>query len=151
MYPKQFSSYISHFTFFDTGILILYYCNVVWYFSSYLGSECGVSQCWSAVGIAVATIAVVMFLAGVLAGGLLFFCISKHRSQGSKEESSSHEQKQAALSSLQQQKAIPSPNPPQETGPEYADVIKLRQNTVYGLTQTGIETRAKEAYRPMQH
>ena len=123
----------------------------MWYFSYNLGSECGVSQCWSVVGIAVASTAVVVFIVGVLAGVLLYHCISKHRSQDSKPELSSHEQKQAALSSLKQQKAVPSPNPLQETGPEYADVIKLRQNVVYGLTQTGIEMRAKEAYRPMQH
>ena len=121
------------------------------YFSSHLGSECGVSQCWSAVGIAVASTAVVVFIAGVLSGVLLYHCISKHQSQGSKPESSSHVQKQAVLSSLQQQKAVPSRNPLQETGPEYADVIKLRQNVVYGLTQTDIDMRAKEAYRPMQH
>ena len=122
--------------FFDTGILISWCCITVWYCCSHLVTECGVTQFWSAVGIAVATTAVVMFIAGTLAGALLFFCISKHRSQGLKSESSSFEQQQVALSSLQQQKAVSSPYLLKQTGPEYEDVIKLRQNAVYGITLT---------------
>ena len=118
------------------GILISWCYITVWYCCSHLVTECGVTQFWSAVGIAVATTAVVMFIAGTLAGALLFFCISKHRSQGLKPESSSHEQQQVALSSLQQQKAVSSPYLLKQTGPEYEDVIKLRQNAVYGITLT---------------
>ena len=94
----------------------------------------------TAVGIAVASTAVVVFIAGFLAGVLVYHYISKHQSQGSK-----------SLPSHQQQQTISSSNPLQQTGPEYAEVIKLRQNRAYEDTQTGIEMRANEAYQPMQH
>ena len=95
------------------------------------------------VGIAVSTATVVAFIAGILAGVLLFYCISKHQShQTSKPEASSH----------QQQKAISSSNPLQQTGPVYEEVMELRPNTAYEPTQTqGIEMRANEAYSAMQH
>ena len=95
------------------------------------------------VGIAVSTATVVAFIAGILAGALLFYCISKHQSQQtSKPEASSP----------QQQKAISSSNPLQQTGPVYEEVMELRQNTAYEPTQTqGIEMKANEAYSPMQH
>ena len=96
----------------------------------------------AAVGIAVASTTVVVFIAGFLAGVLVYHCISKLQSQGSKSESSP---------SHHQQQTISSSNPLQQTGPEYAEVIKLRQNRAYELTQTGIEMRANEAYQSTQH
>ena len=96
----------------------------------------------TAVGIAVASTTVVIFIAGLLAGILVYHCISKHQSQGSKSES---------FPSQQQQQTISSANPLQQTGPEYAEVIKLRLTRAYEDTQTGIEMRSNEAYQPMQH
>ena len=81
------------------------------------------------VGITVVSTAVVIFIAGVLAGVLVYHCIIKYRSQSSKPESSSHQQPQAVSSS----------NLLEQTGPEYAEVIKLRKNKAYELTQTGNE------------
>ena len=80
---------------------------------------------------------VVGVLAGVLTGGLLFYCISKHRSQSSKPETSSHQQQQAVV-------------PQQQAGPEYEEVVELKENTAYGPTQS-IELKACEAYVPVQH
>ena len=86
------------------------------------------------VGIAVSIASVFAFITGALAGILVYYCISKHQShQNSKPEPSSH----------QQQEVIPS-NPLQQTDPEYAEVIKLRQNKAYELTQTRIEIRANQ-------
>ena len=81
------------------------------------------------VGITVVSTAVVIFIAGVLAGVLVYHCIIKYRLQSSKPESSSHQQPQAVSSS----------NSLEQTGPEYAEVIKLRKNKAYELTQTGNE------------
>ena len=93
------------------------------------------------VGIAVASSAVVAFIVGILAGILIYHCISKHRSHKIvKPETPSHQQHA-------QQTASPS-NPLQQTSPEYADVIKLRKNKAYELTQTGIEMKANTAYQP---
>ena len=76
----------------------------------------------AAVGIAVATATVVAFIAGVVAGVLLYHFINKHQSQSSKPQTSSqHQQPQAASSS----------NPLRQTGPEYAEVIRLKQNKAY--------------------
>ena len=84
------------------------------------------------VGIVLACTAAVIFSVGVLVGVLIF---SKQRSQSPKPDSSlSHQQEQTS-------------NPLQQTSPEYAEVIKLRQNKAYELTQTGIKVRANEAYR----
>ena len=77
-------------------------------------------------------------LAGVLTGVLLFYCISNHRSQSSKPESSSHQSHQAA--------AVPQ----QRAGPEYEEVVELKENTAYGPVQS-IELKACEAYVPVQH
>ena len=93
----------------------------------------------TAVGIAVVATAVVIFTAEALAT-VLVYCISKHRSQGSKPESSSH----------QQQLAASTTNPPKQTGPEYEEVIELSENMAYRPVQ-GIEVRANEAYQPVQH
>ena len=80
---------------------------------------------------------VVGVLAGVLMGGLLFHCISKHQSQSSKPKSSSHQQQQAAV-------------PQHRAGPEYEEVVELKENMAYGPAQS-IEMRANEAYVPVQH
>ena len=101
------------------------------------------------VGIAVASTAVVTFIAGVLAGVLLYHCISKHRCQSSKPESSSHEQQQEVFSH-QQPQSVSSSNPLPQTGPEYEEVIKLRKNASYELTKTGLEMNVNEAYQSTQ-
>ena len=81
---------------------------------------------------------VVGVLASVLIGALLFYCISKHQSQRSKPKSSSHHQQQAAVV------------PPQRAGPEYEEVVELKENMAYGPVQS-IELKACEAYVPVQH
>ena len=82
---------------------------------------------WIAVSITV----VVVLIAGVLVGVLLFYCIIKCRSHNSKPKPSSHR--------------------PQQAGPEYEEVAEIGENKVaYGLTQR-IEMRTNEAYSPMQH
>lgn len=96
----------------------------------------------AAMGIAVVSAAVMFFTAGIFSGVLVFYCISKHRSQSSKLESPSFQQ---------QQQPVLSSNPLQQTGPEYEEVVELRQNRAYELTQTGIEMRANESYQPVQH
>ena len=80
---------------------------------------------------------VVGVLAGVLMGGFLFYCISKHRPQSFKSESSSHQQQQAAV-------------PQQRAGPEYEEVVELKENVAYGPAQS-IELKPCEAYVPVQH
>ena len=99
----------------------------------------------TAVGIAVATTAVGIFVAGVLAGILIHHCIIKHQSQNSKPESSSEQQQHQ--SSYQEHPAVLSSNPLWQTGPEYEEVVELRQNAAYELTQTGIELKVNEAYQ----
>ena len=79
--------------------------------------------------------ALIALFVGVLVGALLFYCISKHRSQRSKL--SSHQQQQAAV-------------PQQRAGPEYEEVVELKENTAYGPVQS-IELKACEAYVPVQH
>ena len=84
------------------------------------------------------TIALVVgVLAGVLTGGLLFHCISKYPFQSSKPETSSHQHQQAAV-------------PRQRAGPEYEEVVELKENVAYGPAQS-IELKACEAYVPVQH
>ena len=93
------------------------------------------------VGIAVVSTAVVIFIAEALAAALAFYCISKHQSKSSKPKAISYQQPQVASSS----------NPLQQSGPEYEEVVKLRKNASYELTQTGIEMKANEAYQSTQH
>ena len=83
-----------------------------------------------AVGFTVGTIALVV---GVLVGMLIYHCIIKHWFK----------------SSHQQQQAVPSSNPLEQTGPEYEEVVEVRQNRSYGLAATGIQMRENEAYRQM--
>ena len=90
------------------------------------------------VGITVSTATIVAFIAGVLAGVLLFYCVSKHQS---------HQTSKPETASCQQQQAVASYNQLQQPGPEYAEVIKLRQNKAYEVTQTAIEMRANESYQ----
>jgi len=101
----------------------------------------------AAIGVAVVTTAVVIFIAGTLVGvlatTLVYHCICKQHSQKSKPESPSHQQQQAISS-------VSASNLLQQTSPEYEEVIKLRQNTAYEHIQTDIEMRVNEAYRPMQ-
>ena len=81
---------------------------------------------------------VVGVLAGFLAGVVVYHCISKHRFQSSKPKPSSHQPRQAAVS-LQQR-----------AGPEYEEVVELKENQAYGPVQS-IELKACEAYVPVQH
>ena len=94
--------------------------------------------------IAISTTAVVVFIAallvGVLAGVLLNHCIIKHQAWSCKPKSSSH----------QQQQTEPSSNALQQTGPQYEEVMELRQNKAYESTLTGIEIKPNEVYGPMQ-
>ena len=83
----------------------------------------------SAVGIAVVTTAVVIFIAGVLTGVLFYHCISNHQSQSSKPVSAS--------------------NQLQQMGPEYEEVVILSENVAYRPTQS-IELRTNEAYQHVQ-
>ena len=80
---------------------------------------------------------VVAFIVGVLAGVLLFYCISKAQSRCFKPKTSSNQQ--------------------QQVGPEYEDIqatsrekIELRENKAYGPVQ-GIELSENVAYEPVQH
>ena len=89
----------------------------------------------AAVGIALPGTAVVFFIAGVLAGVLLYHCISKYRSRSSK-------------SSTKQQQPVSSINSLQQTGPEYEEVIELSESMAYKPVMTDIEMRTNEAYQP---
>ena len=84
-------------------------------------------------GVTVAGIAVVIFIAVIVAAVVIYHCINKHRFQNCKPE---------PLSSRQQPQAVISSNVLQQTDPEYTEVIKLKQNKAYELTLTGIEMRA---------
>ena len=79
---------------------------------------------------------VVGVLAGVLTGGLLFYCISKHRFQSSKPETSSQQQQPATV-------------PHQRAGQEYEEVVELKENMAYGPPQS-VELKACEAYMSVQ-
>ena len=79
------------------------------------------------VEIAVAVTALVTFIAGALSGILLYHCINKYQCQNCKpsfhkeQQSSFHQQPQSVLSS----------NPMPETGPEYEEVVELKENVSY--------------------
>ena len=90
----------------------------------------------AAVGITAVIIGTIALIIGVLAGVLLYHCFGKHRFQGSNPKSSSHQQQQAA--------------PQQRAGPEYEEVVELKENVAYGPAQS-IELKACEAYMPVQH
>jgi len=84
----------------------------------------------AAVGIAVVTTAGAFFMAGVLTGALVYHCISKHRSQRSKPESSSHQQQQAEYEEVSTTSA--------------GEKIEIRRNMEYEPVQK-IEMRENEA------
>ena len=71
--------------------------------------------------IAVSTTGVVVFIAGLLAGVLVYHCIIKHQSPNSKPRSSS----------CQQHQTVPSSNQLQKTGPESEVEVELEQNPAY--------------------
>ena len=83
-------------------------------------------------GITVVATGTIALAVGVLTGVLLYYCISKHQSQGVKV--SSHQQQQAVSSS-------------EEVS---AQTISQGENLAYGVTQK-IELKANEAYVPVQH
>ena len=85
----------------------------------------------AAVAIAVATTAVVFFIAGVLTRVLLYHCMSHQQSQSAKPVSAS--------------------NQLQQTGPEYEEVVELSENMAYNKPVQSIEMRANEAYQHVQH
>lgn len=76
-----------------------------------------------AVGIAVVVTSIIAFVVGVLAGVLMYHCISKHRSQF-KLDSSSHQQ--------------------QQTDPEYEEVPAI-------IGKKEFELKANVAYEPSRH
>ena len=83
-------------------------------------------------------IGTIALIIGALAGVLVYHCISKHRFQNSKPKLSSNQQ--------QQQAAVPQ----QRAGPEYEEVVELKENVAYGPAQS-IELKACEAYVSVQH
>ena len=85
-------------------------------------------------GITTVVTAIVAVFIGVLVG-VLFHCISKHRSKIPKPKLPSHQQQQAAV-------------PQQRAGPEYEEVVELKENTAYDPVQS-IELKACEAYVPV--
>ena len=91
----------------------------------------------AAVGITAVVVGTIALIIGVLAGVLVYHCINKHRFQSSKPETSSHQQQQAAV-------------PQQRAGPEYEEVVELKDNTAYVPAQS-IELKPCEAYVPVQH
>ena len=88
-------------------------------------------------GITAVVIATIVLIVGFLAGVLVYHCITKHQTRSSKPESSSHQQQQAVV-------------PQQRAGPEYEEVVELKENVAYGPAQS-IEMKACEAYVPVQH
>ena len=91
----------------------------------------------AAVGITAVIIGTIALIIGALAGVLVYHCINKHRTQSSKPKPSSHQQQQATV-------------PQQRAGPEYEEVVELKENVAYGPAQS-IELKACEAYVPVQH
>ena len=114
--------------------IILQCCTLKPYFS--LQADVAASlNTGAVVGIVFPGTAVAFFIAGVLAGVLLYHCISKYRSRSSK-------------SSTKQQQPVSSINPLQQTGPEYEEVIELSESMAYKPVKTDIEMRTNEAYQP---
>ena len=89
------------------------------------------------VGITAVVIATITLIVGFLAGVLVYHCISKHQTQSSKPGTSSYQQQQATV-------------PQQRAGPEYEEVVELKENVAYGPAQS-IELKPCEAYVPVQH
>ena len=89
------------------------------------------------VGVISVVISTITLSVGFLAGVLVYHCISKHQSQRSKPDASFHQQQQTVI-------------PQQRAGPEYEEVVELKENVAYGPAQS-IELKACEAYMPVQH
>ena len=81
--------------------------------------------------IAVSTTVVVVFIAGVLVGILLFYSITKYRSQKSKPKPSSHQ--------------------PQQVGSQYEEVAEIGERKVADRPTQRFEMKTNEAYWTMQH
>ena len=134
---------------FTSGLrLIVFYMSDAWFIlqpmSSCLSAESKPTTFSTAASVGVTyyvisvVISTITLTVGFLAGVLVYHCISKHQSQSSKPESSSRQQQQATV---QQQRA----------GPEYEEVVELKENVAYGPAQQSIELKACEAYMPVQH
>ena len=91
----------------------------------------------ASVGITAVVISTIVLIVGFLAGVLVYHCISKHKTQSSKPETSSRQQQQVTV-------------PQCWAGPEYEEVVELKENVAYGPAQS-IELKACEAYVPLQH
>ena len=76
-----------------------------------------------AMGITAIVTGAIALIVGFLGGIFVYHCISNHQSQRCKPELSSHQQQQATVTPFQQ------------TGPEYEEVVELRQNRAYELTK----------------
>ena len=137
LFTKGFSYLVVHQGALISGCII--YCHIwlVYYVILAEDVQTTFSTC-PAVEVAAAvtgTITLVIgVLAGVLTGGFLFYCISKYRFQSSKPFS--HQQQLATV-------------PQQRAGPEYEEVVELKENVAYGPAQS-IELKACEAYVPVQ-
>ena len=91
-----------------------------------------------AVGIAVVVTGTIALTVGVLVGVLLYYYISKHRSQSTK------------ISSHQQQQAVSSSEEVSAPAISQKEKIEQRENLAYGSMQK-IELRENAAYVPVQH
>ena len=91
-----------------------------------------------AVGITVVATGTITLTVGVLTGVLLYYCISKHQSQGVK------------VSSHQQQQAVSSSEEVSAQATSQEEKIDQRENLAYGSMQK-IELKPNEAYVPVQH
>ena len=81
------------------------------------------------VEIAVAVTALVTFIAGALSGILLYHCFNKYQCQNFKHESSFHKEQQPSFH--QQPQSVLSSDPLPQTGPEYEEVVELKENVSY--------------------
>ena len=100
-----------------------------------LSTATSVGVTYYVISVVISTITLTV---GFLAGVVVYHCISKHQSQSSKPKSSSRQQQQTVV-------------PQQRAGPEYEEVVELKENVAYGPAQQSIELKACEAYMPIQH
>lgn len=94
----------------------------------------------AAVGITAVVTGTLSLLVGLLAGVLLYYCISKHQS---------HQTSKSDLSPHQQQQAVSASNPLQQTDPEYEDIVELKCNRSYDF-KPNLETRASISMHQFQ-
>ena len=97
------------------------------------------------VGIAVGVTGTIIFVVGVLAGVLLYHCLSKHRSQ-LKPELASYQQQ---LTDPQYEKV--QADPEYEVPATSRAEIELRENVAYHHPVQKIELRENVAYEPVQY